>query len=246
MRLDQYLVEKGLVKSRTCAKALILEGKVSTNGHVLNKPSLEVKGELLESLEQNLTLIPRRFISRAGQKLWHYLEKYPIDCYNKVILDVGSSTGGFAQVLLEKGAMRVVCIDVGKDQLDPILRTHPQIELHEKCDIRHFKTSTTHDLLTCDVSFISLHLLLKTLLPLSRRYLLLFKPQFEVGRFVKRNKKGVVMDLNATRQCLENFIREVQAYGLKVVRIEESSLKGKEGNVEFFIDLHRGLSLSLP
>ncbi|WP_281747398.1 23S rRNA (cytidine-2'-O)-methyltransferase TlyA [Helicobacter suis] len=239
MRLDQYLVEKGLVKSRTWAKQLILEGKICTNGYILSKPSLEIKGVLLESLEQNLTLIPKRFISRAGQKLWHYLEKYHIDCYHKIVLDVGSSTGGFAQVLLEKGAMRVICVDVGKDQLDPSLKTHPQIELHERCDIRYFKTSTMHDLLTCDVSFISLHLLLKTLLPLSRRYLLLFKPQFEVGRFVKRNKRGVVMDFNATRQCLENFIKEAQGYGLKVMRIEESGLKGKEGNVEFFIDLQR-------
>lgn len=239
LRLDQYLVSKGLCNSRQKAQELILEGGVWVAERVLNKPSLEIKGALLSDLEQNLNLSKRMFVSRAGKKLWAYLEQNPLDCTNKVILDVGSSSGGFTQVLLEKGAQRVVCVDVGSNQLDPALREHPQIELHEHCDIRCFQTQETYDLITCDVSFISLSLILKSLIPLSRAYLLLFKPQFEVGRQAKRNKKGVVLSAETIAQRLKAFIGEAQALGLRMQHMQLSPIKGKEGNAETFIHFTR-------
>ncbi|BCZ19766.1 Hemolysin Tly [Helicobacter sp. NHP19-012] len=235
MRLDQFLVQQGVATSREHAKSLILKGQFGLG----LKPSLQVTQELAQEL-QTLPPQPKRFVGRAGAKLWGFLEQHPLECQDKVVLDVGSSTGGFAQVLLEKGARRVVCVDVGQGQLAKELRANPRIELHESCDIRAFQASCIYDLLVCDVSFISLRLLLATLAPLSPQLLLLFKPQFEVGLGVRRNKKGVVLDKEAISQSLEAFLTLAQNMGLKVLCICESALKGKEGNTEFFILLERG------
>lgn len=235
MRLDQYLVSKGLLKSRQRARELILEGGVRVANEVLNKPSLQIKGLLLTALERDLKLTKRTFVSRAGKKLWYYLAQNPINCQNQVILDVGSSAGGFAQVLLEKGAQKIVCVDVGTNQLDGTLRVHPKIELHERCDIRCFKSDQVYDLITCDVSFISLSLILKALVPLGRAYLLLFKPQFEVGKETKRNKRGVVLDQSVATRRLAEFLEEAKTLGLRVQSVQTSLIKGKEGNAETFI-----------
>ncbi|GMB90409.1 Hemolysin Tly [Helicobacter ailurogastricus] len=235
MRLDQFLVQRGVATSREHAKSLILKGQIGLG----LKPSLQITDKLATQL-QTLKPQPKRFVGRAGEKLWGFLEQHPLDCQNKVVLDVGSSTGGFAQVLLEKGAGRVVCVDVGQGQLAKELRENPKIELHESCDIRAFQPSQIYDLLVCDVSFISLRLLLATLAPLSSQLLLLFKPQFEVGLRVKRNKKGVVLDQEAINQSLQEFLTLAQNLGLKVCCVCESALKGKAGNAEIFILLERG------
>ncbi|BDQ27054.1 RNA binding methyltransferase FtsJ like [Helicobacter heilmannii] len=235
MRLDQFLVQQGVAASREHAKSLILKGQFGLG----LKPSLQVTNNLAQEL-QRLESQPKRFVGRAGAKLWGFLEQHPLGCQNKVVLDVGSSTGGFAQVLLEKGAKRVVCVDVGQGQLAKELRENPKIELHESCDIRVFQASHIYDLLVCDVSFISLRLLLATLIPLSPKLLLLFKPQFEVGLGVRRNKKGVVLDKQAIDKSLAEFLSLAENLGLKTRCVCESTLKGKEGNVEMFILLERG------
>ena len=129
------------------------------------------------------------FVSRAGEKLGAFLETHFVDFKGKVVLDVGASKGGFSQVALLKGAKRVLCVDVGKMQLDESLKQDKRIECYEECDIRGFKTPETIDLALCDVSFISLYYILEAILPLSDEFLTLFKPQFEVGRGIKRNKK---------------------------------------------------------
>ncbi|WP_104690279.1 23S rRNA (cytidine-2'-O)-methyltransferase TlyA [Helicobacter felis] len=229
MRLDQFLVHKGLAQSRSQAKDLILQGKVVSEGQLLSKPSLEVSACL------EVQLLQRVFVSRAGEKLWHYLARYPLDCAGKVILDVGSSKGGFAQVLLERGAKKVVCVDVGTNQLDMRLRAHPRIQVIEQCDIRHFTPKENYDLLTCDVSFISLSKILGVLCALSARALVLFKPQFEVGKEAKRNKAGVVCDTARIEARLQEFVAEIEALGGRVCHICPSEIKGKAGNAEFFI-----------
>ncbi|WP_121021726.1 23S rRNA (cytidine-2'-O)-methyltransferase TlyA [Helicobacter vulpis] len=233
MRLDQYLVHRGLAQSRSQAKNLIVKGAITSAGRVLDKPSLQV-GECLELCVQQ-----RVFVSRAGEKLWHYLERHPLDCTNKVILDVGSSKGGFVQVLLEKGARKVVCVDVGTNQLDPRLREDPRVQVLEQCDIRAFSPQENYDLLTCDVSFISLSKILKTLCALSGEVVLLFKPQFEVGTRAKRDKRGVVCDAHAISARLQAFLSEIDALGWRVCTLETSQIRGKAGNAEIFIHIQR-------
>lgn len=236
MRLDNYLAKNGYCKSREKAKSLILEGKVSVNNRYILKPSFEID---LKSNELIVLNTERLFVGRAGEKLLNYIEKIGILCEGRYVLDVGSSTGGFAQVLLSKGAAEVTCVDVGSDQLDMELRKDPRIKLFERCDIRNFSSLKKFDLIVCDVSFISLSKILDSLIPLSDQYILLFKPQFEVGKKIKRNKKGVILDKEAVASRMQEFSLELNTKGLKIYDIQKSSLRGKEGNEEFFFHIRK-------
>ncbi|AFI06289.1 23S rRNA (cytidine-2'-O)-methyltransferase TlyA [Helicobacter cetorum] len=234
MRLDYALFNQNLVNSREKAKALILKKQVLVNKVVISKPSFMIKdNDEIELIAKNL------FVSRAGEKLGAFLETHSIDFKDKIILDVGASKGGFSEVSLLKGAKKVLCVDVGKMQLDESLKDNKRIECYEECDIRAFKTLEKIDLLLCDVSFISLYCILEAILALSSEFLVLFKPQFEVGRNVKRNKKGVVMDTKAIFNALENFKNHLRTQNMQVLNIQESLVKGKNGNVEFFIHFKR-------
>ncbi len=234
MRLDYALFNQHLVSSREKAKALVLKNQVLVNKIVVSKPSFMVKeSDIIELIAPNL------FVSRAGEKLGAFLEDHFIDFKEKVVLDVGASKGGFSQVALLKGAKKVLCVDVGKMQLDENLRNDTRIECYEECDIRGFKTPETIDLVLCDVSFISLYCILEAIVPLSGEFLALFKPQFEVGRATKRNKKGVVMDKKAILNALENFKNHLKTKDFQILKIQESLVKGKNGNVEFFIHFKR-------
>ncbi|MFP6301921.1 TlyA family RNA methyltransferase [Helicobacter pylori] len=234
MRLDYALFNQHLVSSREKAKALVLKNQVLVNKIVVSKPSFMVKGsDKIEIIAEKL------FVSRAGEKLGAFLEDHFIDFTKKVVLDVGASKGGFSEVALLKGAKKVLCVDVGKMQLDENLRNDTRIECYEECDIRGFKTPETIDLVLCDVSFISLYCILEAILPLSGEFLALFKPQFEVGRATKRNKKGVVVDKEAILNALENFKNHLKTKDFQILKIQESLVKGKNGNVEFFIHFKR-------
>ncbi|MFB1283767.1 TlyA family RNA methyltransferase [Helicobacter pylori] len=234
MRLDYALFNQHLVSSREKAKALVLKNQVLVNKVVISKPSFMVKGsDKIEIIAEKL------FVSRAGEKLGAFLETHFVDFKKKVVLDVGASKGGFSEVALLKGAKKVLCVDVGKMQLDESLKNDQRIECYEECDIRGFKTPETIDLVLCDVSFISLYCILETILPLSGEFLTLFKPQFEVGRKIKRNKKGVVMDKEAILNALENFKNHLKTKDFQILKIQESLVKGKNGNVEFFIHFKR-------
>ncbi|PAF53431.1 hypothetical protein BKH42_05760 [Helicobacter sp. 13S00482-2] len=236
MRLDSYLTKNKYCKSREKAKELIYEDKVKVNGFIINKPSFEIS----ECAENQIELdLKDALVSRAGKKLLGYFRTNAITCTGKKVLDVGSSTGGFAQVLLDFGAIEVVCVDVGFNQLDRSLRTDSRIRLFEKCDIRDFSYAEKFDLLVCDVSFISLSKILDHLYIFSDELILLFKPQFEVGIGVKRNKKGVIVDKKAIQRSIDEFSSEIQARSLIVCNIEKSLLKGKEGNEEFFIHIKK-------
>ncbi len=156
------------------------------------------------------------------------------------VLDVGSSTGGFVQILLQRGAKSVTALDVGSSQLSEILRRDPRVIVCENTDIREFASEKKFDLITCDVSFISLNLILKSLASLAKSAIIvLFKPQFEVGTEIKRNKKGVLKDEKAARGARTRFERLCAELGLTVLHASACKITGKEGNQEFFYLLKR-------
>lgn len=156
------------------------------------------------------------------------------------VLDVGSSTGGFVQILLQRGAKNVTALDVGSSQLSEILRRDPRVIVRENTDIREFASEKKFDLITCDVSFISLNLILKSLASLAKNALIvLFKPQFEVGAEIKRNKKGVLKDEKAAGAARAKFERLCAELGLAVLHASACKITGKEGNREFFYLLKR-------
>ena len=155
-------------------------------------------------------------------------------------MDVGSSTGGFVQILLQRGAKSVTALDVGSSQLSEILRRDPRVIVCENTDIREFASEKKFDLITCDVSFISLNLILKSLASLAKSALIvLFKPQFEVGAEAKRNKKGVLKDEKAVRAARAKFEQLCAELGLAVLYASACKIAGKEGNREFFYLLKR-------
>lgn len=230
MRLDCYLVENLLAPTRTKAKDLIIESKVLVDGKIVNKPSFEITNQKVEVTEQ------KQYVSRAAKKLKDFLDKYSFDLKNQNAIDIGSSTGGFVEVLLECGVKKVTAVDVGKEQLHQKLRDDTRVELHEETDIREFKTNEKFDIVTCDASFISLNNIIETIKKISSRdIILLFKPQFEVGIKAKRDKKGVVTDQKAIDNALSGFLTKCEILGLRLKAKEKSSLLGRDGNQEFIL-----------
>ncbi len=227
-RLDTFLYENNLTQSRNKAKELILDSKVCVDGKVITKPSF-----LIETQEVTIST-STQYVSRAGHKLKSFLREHPIDINNKRCLDIGSSTGGFVQVLLEYGASEVVGVDVGSDQLHPTVKEDSRVVSVEGCDIRHFE-SKAFEVVTCDVSFVGSEHILPSIDRLSsKEIIMLFKPQFEVGRDVKRDRKGVVKDKDAIMLAKNRFERHLLAFSWQLLHQEVSQLKGKEGNIEIF------------
>lgn len=255
MRLDSALFSLGLFPSRQKAKEALLEKKVRYKGQILSKPALEVTRESAidsQNLKEKseITISPKdlqiadSLVGRAGYKLRAFLDEgilaqSGLSLKDASVLDIGSSTGGFAQVLLQEGAKSITCVDVGSNQLHKSLRENEKITLYENCDVRDFakmpsQKSAHYDLLTCDVSFISLFCILDSLLSFDCPYLLLlFKPQFEVGKLAKRNKKGVVIDEKLIQNALENFCAHLAK--THILSTHKSQISGKEGNNEIFI-----------
>lgn len=242
MRLDLFLFKNNFTKSRNQSLELIKNGFVSINDEIIIKPSFEVESSV-ESKDSNLNikiLKKEIFVSRAGEKLDCYLKEHKLDLSNLDILDIGSSKGGFAQVALKYGARSVTCVDVGINQLDSALRNDSRIYLFEGCDIKDFKSNKIFDYVLCDVSFISLSHIINYIYNLARsEALLLFKPQFEVGRLAKRSKKGVVLDKKSVESALEDFLNTLSKSGFEVVCIAPSKIRGKEGNEEIFINIKK-------
>jgi 23S rRNA (cytidine1920-2'-O)/16S rRNA (cytidine1409-2'-O)-methyltransferase len=231
MRLDRYVFEQGLAQSRNKAAELIEEGSVWVNGSVEKKSAYDVKED--DTVE--LTKI-HQYVSRAGLKLRGFLnELKTLHVRNVDVLDIGSSTGGFVQVWLEEGAKSVTAVDVGDEQLHVSLRDEARLILHENTDIRTFWPQRTYDIVSCDVSFIGIAALLETIERLSSRgIVILFKPQFEVGKEAKRSTKGVVKDSSAIIRAQHRFEAQTVALGWTMIAKSDSTLKGKEGNVETF------------
>jgi 23S rRNA (cytidine1920-2'-O)/16S rRNA (cytidine1409-2'-O)-methyltransferase len=243
-RLDQLLVDRGLADSRTRAQALILAGEVRVNGNLHSKPGTSVDAASEISLAATLP-----FVSRGGYKLAHALDTFPLDPSGLVALDVGASTGGFTDVLLQRGAALVYAVDVGYGILDWRLRQDARVVVLERTNIRHLqklppadadtRTSTSDVVLaqcaTIDASFISLRIVLpatQRLLAPDAWLVVLVKPQFEAGP-QQVGKGGVVRDPAVHRRVLRDVLNSAADMGLHLYGLTRSPITGPAGNIEF-------------
>jgi 23S rRNA (cytidine1920-2'-O)/16S rRNA (cytidine1409-2'-O)-methyltransferase len=236
-RLDRLLVERGLVESREKAQALIMAGEVLLNGQKASKPGQPV------DFEASLEVLARPpYVSRGGLKLAGALKHFAIDAAGKVCLDIGSSTGGFTDALLQARAARVHAVDVGAGQLAWSLRTDPRVRLHEGINARELRAEEIGepvDLLTCDVSFISVTLILPAVVPQLQprgQMVILIKPQFEVGKG-QVGKGGIVRDPQLHRAACDRVTGAVREFGFET-GIMDSPILGAEGNKEFLLYAH--------
>ena len=229
-RLDKVLHGMGLVFSRSQAENLIRLGKVTVNG------SVETKSGRLVGPSDKIVLNSReQYVSRAGLKLASVAQALSLDFVGKTVLDVGSSTGGFTDYALRHGATKVIAVEVGTDQLHPSLHGHPQIELHEKTDIRSFKTDENIDIAVADVSFISLRDILPSIARLSTaqtQIVVMVKPQFEAGHSSLKHK-GVIKNDSMRRDILKAF-EQWALQTFQVINKADSDIAGAKGNRERF------------
>jgi 23S rRNA (cytidine1920-2'-O)/16S rRNA (cytidine1409-2'-O)-methyltransferase len=233
-RLDVLLVERGLAESRAQAQALVLAGRV---------PGYEKPGMQVDESEPLEVEAPPPYVSRGGHKLAHALDVLGIDPTGRDCLDVGASTGGFTDVLLQRGAARVAAVDVGYGQLHERLRSNPQVAVLERTNVRALRELPfSPDLIVCDVSFISVRLALPPALALARpgwEALVLVKPQFEAGR-AEVGRGGVVRDERIRRRVVREIAEAALAWGGETVAVVDSGLPGPKGNREVFLHLvHR-------
>jgi 23S rRNA (cytidine1920-2'-O)/16S rRNA (cytidine1409-2'-O)-methyltransferase len=233
-RADRLLVERGLFVSRAKAQAAIQAGLVTADGGAVRKASEEIP------LDARLTArAAHPYVSRGGVKLQAALKHFKFDPRGRICLDVGASTGGFTQVLLARGAKRVYAVDVGRGQLHESLRARPEVVSLEDTDIRKLspaRLDARPDLITIDVSFISLKLVLQPALSLAKRpaqLVALIKPQFEAGR--ARVKKGVVRDPAIHKTVCDDIAAFVPSLGWRVLGVIPSPIEGGDGNTEFLL-----------
>ena len=238
-RLDRLLVQHGLVDSREVAVRTILAGGVSVDGLVVDKPAkLVARGACIE-IERAAP-----FVSRAGEKLAAAMDAFSIDPRGLIALDVGSSTGGFTDCLLQRGAKRVYAVDVGYGLIDWKLRQDPRVILRERTNIRYINRSLIPepvDVAVIDVSFISLTLVLPSVVSLlaqQARVVALVKPQFEVGKG-QVGSGGVVRDEGQRRAVTEKVIASAERLGLEAVGVLDSPVKGRKGNQEILVSFRR-------
>jgi len=229
------VVDRGLAASRERARALILAGLVRVNGLPVTKAGTDVPADA----EVTVDGPEHQYVSRGGVKLAHALDVFGIDVSGRLGLDIGASTGGFAQVLLERGAKRVYAVDVGRGQLHESLRGRPEITLLEATDIRSLSPhllDEAPDFVTVDASFISLKNVLPSALALAKgpaQLVALIKPQFEAGRAA--SKKGIVRDRTVHAAVCTDIEKFVTALGWRVVETIESPITGGDGNIEFLL-----------
>jgi 23S rRNA (cytidine1920-2'-O)/16S rRNA (cytidine1409-2'-O)-methyltransferase len=231
VRLDKYLVEEGYFESRNRALEAIKSGEVTIKGQRV-KPSFKVDDKTHIEVADS-----KFYVSRAARKLEVFLAEHPVEMTKKRVLDIGSSTGGFSQIVLEEGAASLDCVDVGKDQLHVSIRKDPRVAVYEETDIREFEgREGGYDVITCDVSFISILQILRDIDRLAGErgeIVILYKPQFEVGREVKRDSNGVVQDADAIARRKEAFEAYTGELGWEETFQSLSKVTGKEGNQEY-------------
>lgn len=235
-RLDVILVQKGLVESRDKAKRTIMAGLVTVDGRIEDKAGQKFDPELEFAVKQKLC----PYVSRGGLKLEKAMNCFPIDLKNGVCMDMGASTGGFTDCMLQNGARKVYALDVGYGQLDYKLRVDPRVVNMEKTNIRYLDTDLIEepvDFVSIDVSFISVKhmfpVVQKVLAP-SGHMVCLIKPQFEAGR-EQVGKNGIVRDPAVHRQVIENVLRYALDNGLEPLGLAFSPVKGTKGNIEYLL-----------
>lgn len=229
-RLDTTLLKRKLVASRSQAENWIRLGKVSIDGHVVSKPGYFVNDNSEIKLDAN-----EKYVSRAGLKLASVVSALKLDFRGKIVLDVGSSTGGFTDYSLQKGAEKVYAVDVGTEQLHPSLRSDKRIELFEKTDIRDFYLDIKPDIILIDVSFISLKQILphiyNSLVDKNTQIVAMLKPQFEAGK--NQTNKGVIKNDAMRRQIIKDFEDWTRSYFI-IRDKRDSEVAGAKGNRERF------------
>ena len=236
-RIDKLLVEKGLAESRTKAQAMVMAGVVLVGEQRVDKPSDQFPTDVQIRIKGSDDPTSR-YVGRGGLKLESALREFQLNVTGLVCLDVGASTGGFTDCLLQHGARRVVAMDVGHNQIDWRLRQDPRVEVREGVNARFLKVedfATKFDLVVVDVSFISLTKVLPALVPLlnqSGRLITLIKPQFEVGRG-EVGSGGIVRDPQKHTRVIEEVTKAAVALGLTRVGVIDSPIRGAEGNLEF-------------
>jgi 23S rRNA (cytidine1920-2'-O)/16S rRNA (cytidine1409-2'-O)-methyltransferase len=224
------LVERGLAESRAQAQALVLAGRV---------PGYSKAGQQVDESAELTVTAPPRFVSRGGEKLDHALDAFAVEPAGRDCLDVGASTGGFTDVLLQRGAARVIALDVGYGQLHPRLRDDPRVVVLERVNIREVgELPFAPTLVVCDVSFVSVRKALPPALALAApgwEAVVLVKPQFEAAR--GEAKRGVVREREVWRRVLRESAAEAPGWGAEVAGVVDSGLPGPKGNREFFLHL---------
>jgi 23S rRNA (cytidine1920-2'-O)/16S rRNA (cytidine1409-2'-O)-methyltransferase len=240
-RIDKLLTERGLVQSRERARALIMEGKITVEGQIVDKPGTRVDG----AAEIHIAEEAFPYVSRGGRKLEGALDAFSVDPGGRVIMDVGASTGGFTDCVLQRGAAKVYAVDVGYGQLAWKLQKDPRVISLERRNVRYLQMEDVGeevDLILIDTSFISVEKFLSHLLGFLKKggaIIGLVKPQFEVGKG-QVGKGGVVKEAALHRQVIERISAFSRSLGLSVLGVTESPLLGPKGNKEFFIYLKKG------
>jgi 23S rRNA (cytidine1920-2'-O)/16S rRNA (cytidine1409-2'-O)-methyltransferase len=244
IRLDTLLVERGLAASRERARALILAGSVRVDG----RPAPKAGTMVSRDCEIAVASPDHPYVGRGGLKLAHALDVFALDVSGVVALDIGASTGGFTDVLLQRGARHVVALDVGHGQLDWKLRNDPRVTVIERVNARFLSPAhlpdgfRVFDIVTIDVSFISLTHILPVVPPLLREdahVIALVKPQFEAGR-AEVGKGGIIRDERVRARVVDEIVAAADKLGLSRAGLTTSPIEGMEGNTEFLLHMRRG------
>ncbi len=248
-RLDVELLNRRLVPTRAAGRRAVIDGRVTVDGATVDRPAAKVTSDTIVTVDPDAT----RYVSRAGHKLAAALDLFDLDPAGRRCLDIGASTGGFTDVLLQRGAHSVTAVDVGSEQLHPSLRHDGRVEVRESTDIRHVTVDDlggAFALVTVDVSFISLRLLTTVIADLTAvdgDVVVLVKPQFEVGRDGLR-KDGVVADPHRAAEAVTEILAAFAAAGLGECGVTPSTIRGSAGNQETLAwlrhDRSRGLDRS--
>ena len=239
MRLDIYLSSNGYYNSREKARIAIKKGIVKVDGNVVSKPSFEVNSFDKIVITKELM----EYVSFGGLKLKRAINEFKLDFKDKIILDIGASTGGFTDCALKHGAKLVYAIDVGSNQLDSSLRGNPKVISYENTNILDFKTEVSFDFLVMDVSFVSITKILPDLLAFlneNNSLVCLIKPQFETGHM--KIKNGVIKDIKLHKEIINKVITFINSLGLYVNNFTYSTQKGKMGNIEYLALISKNAS----
>lgn len=228
-RLDSLLVKKGLVTSRTRGEYEIKNGNVLVDGKVVTKPSTKFNEDVDIVINNKLD-----YVSKGALKLLKAIESFNIDLSNKVMLDIGSSTGGFSDVALRNNVRKVIAVDVGTDQFDKNLQKDSRIELHENTDIRNFNITEEIDTVTIDVSFISVTKIISKLEEINPKdIVLLIKPQFECGKEISDKYKGIPLNKEVHKDVIEKVIKSFNDINYNISGLTYSPITGGSGNIEY-------------
>lgn len=233
MRIDKLLVEKDLFDSREKAKRALMAGNVKIENEIIDKPGTKV------DVESNIDVLERmKYVSRGGYKLEKALNDFKIDIEGKICMDIGASTGGFTDCMLQNNAKKVFAVDVGYGQLDWSLRNNPKVKVYERTNFRYFETESIEEKIyffTADVSFISLKHIFPNVNKLSEKnsiFLTLIKPQFEAGRD-KVEKGGIIRNIDTHYEVLENVLKIAFENSFYIEKLTFSPIKGAKGNIEY-------------